>query len=196
MAPKASRNVKNKILDVAHDLLWRDGYKQASVNNMVAKAGVSKGAFFHYFPSKQDLADKVMDSYVSEQVFQSIDKHLSEAHTVKEGLMMWLQDVFDTFGAQGFRGGCMVGNFALEMSDHDEHMRERLKKVFLDWENRLTTHLKREQEKLLMEPRQLARLILAGLQGAIMTSKVHKDRIRSTREFQALAEMIEHMIKG
>ena len=196
MAKAAKKNIRSKIFNVAHDMLWQDGYKEASVNNMVAEAGVSKGAFFHYFPTKQNLADQVMESYVSEQVFKSIDTHLNESNTVKDGLLSWLLDVFQNFEKAEFCGGCMIGNFALEMSDHDDHMRERLKKMFLDWENRITNHLKGEQDKLLMRPRQLARLILSGLQGAILTSKVHKDRIRATREFHALAEMIEHMIKG
>jgi len=196
MAKAAKKNIRSKILNVAHDMLWQDGYKEASVNNMVAEAGVSKGAFFHYFPTKQNLADQVMESYVSEQVFKSIDTHLTEASTVKDGLLSWLFDVFQNFEKADFRGGCMIGNFALEMSDNDDHMRERLKTMFLDWENRITNHLKRDREKLLMQPRQLARLIVSGLQGTILTSKVHKDRIRATREFHALAEMIEHMIKG
>lgn len=197
MAKSAQKkNIRKKILNVAHDMLWQDGYKEASVNNMVAQAGVSKGAFFHYFPTKQHLADRVMDTYISDEVFKSIDTHLSESNTVKDGLLSWLLDVFQAFEKAEFRGGCMIGNFALEMSDHDEHMRERLKTMFLDWENRITNHLKREPDKLLMQPRQLARLILSGLQGTILTSKVHKDRIRATREFHALAEMIEHMIRG
>jgi len=70
MAKAAKKNIRSKILNVAHDMLWQDGYKEASVNNMVAEAGVSKGAFFHYFPTKQNLADQVMESYVSEQVFK------------------------------------------------------------------------------------------------------------------------------
>jgi len=148
MAKAAKKNIRSKILNVAHDMLWQDGYKEASVNNMVAEAGVSKGAFFHYFPTKQNLADQVMESYVSEQVFKSIDTHLTEASTVKDGLLSWLFDVFQNFEKADFRGGCMIGNFALEMSDNDDHMRERLKTMFLDWENRITNHLKRDREKL------------------------------------------------
>lgn len=192
----AKKNIKSKIMNVAHDMLWQDGYKEASVNNMVAAAGVSKGAFFHYFPTKQSLTLKVMDTYVSEQVFRSLDQHMTQEYSAKNGVLAWLLEVFEAFEATGFRGGCMLGNFALEMSDHDEALRERLKTMFLDWENRLTNYLKREPENMLMQPRQLARLIIAGLQGTILTGKVHKDRNRASREFHALAEMIEHMMKG
>ena len=46
-----------------------------------------------------------------------------------------------------------------------------------------------------MEPRQFARLLSSSLQGVMLTVKVHKDKNRAAREFQALAEMIEWMIK-
>jgi len=45
-----------KLLDAAVTTIRHCGYAGASVDDICRAAGVSKGAFFHYFPSKDDLA--------------------------------------------------------------------------------------------------------------------------------------------
>lgn len=44
-----------EILDCAQALFLTRGYDQASLNDVIAEAGLSKGAFYHYFSSKEDL---------------------------------------------------------------------------------------------------------------------------------------------
>lgn len=188
---------KTKILGKAEDMLWKGGYAGTSVNDLVKAAGVSKGAFFHHFPSKDVLTSYILDTYAREELFGPLSRHLSEAHSAKNGLLDWVQDIYMKYEASGFRGGCMLGNFALELADQDEEAREQCKRLFLEWENIINTALKPEADtgKLLMEPRQLARLIITQLQGTLMTVKVHKDKNRAAREFMALAQLVEQLIK-
>jgi TetR/AcrR family transcriptional repressor of nem operon len=47
---------KEKLLDAAFSLIREKGYSSTSVDELCAQAGVSKGAFFHYFKSKDALA--------------------------------------------------------------------------------------------------------------------------------------------
>lgn len=51
--PAASRA---RLLDAARDAFRRDGYAATSVEDLCSAAGVTKGAFFHHFRSKEDLA--------------------------------------------------------------------------------------------------------------------------------------------
>jgi AcrR family transcriptional regulator len=44
-----------EILDWATELFVRRGYDNVSLNDLIADAGVSKGAFYHWFPSKEAL---------------------------------------------------------------------------------------------------------------------------------------------
>lgn len=47
---------KIKLLDSALSVIRRKGYAATTVDDLCATAGVSKGAFFHHFKSKEDLA--------------------------------------------------------------------------------------------------------------------------------------------
>lgn len=57
MAPAAPRSdARQKLLDAAIDVVRRQGYAGTSVDDICRAAGVTKGAFFHHFASKEALA--------------------------------------------------------------------------------------------------------------------------------------------
>ena len=62
MAPAASKpTARTKILGSALAVLRGKGYAATSVDDLCAAAGVTKGAFFHHFKSKEDLAVAAAD---------------------------------------------------------------------------------------------------------------------------------------
>lgn len=48
---------RTELLDIAASLFARSGYSATSVDEIIAQAGLSKGAFYHHFPSKEALLD-------------------------------------------------------------------------------------------------------------------------------------------
>lgn len=54
--PSLALATKTKLLNAALKLVRTNGYEATSVDDLCRDAGVSKGAFFHYFKSKEDLA--------------------------------------------------------------------------------------------------------------------------------------------
>lgn len=55
---KATRDsvpVRDRILAVAMDLFYRQGYRATGINQIIAASGVAKASFYDHFPSKTDL---------------------------------------------------------------------------------------------------------------------------------------------
>jgi AcrR family transcriptional regulator len=68
---------RNEILDCAQALFLARGYDNASLNDVIAEAGVSKGAFYHYFVSKEALLEALAARMAREalaQVQEVLDK--------------------------------------------------------------------------------------------------------------------------
>ncbi|MBN2487834.1 MAG: TetR/AcrR family transcriptional regulator [Methanosarcinaceae archaeon] len=62
---------RNELIDVAEELIIRNGYEQTTVSDIVKDAGVAQGTFYHYFCSKHDVLEAIIARYVE---------------TVKEGI--------------------------------------------------------------------------------------------------------------
>jgi AcrR family transcriptional regulator len=52
---------RNEILDVAYQLVYSKGYEQMTIQDILDKLKISKGAFYHYFKSKQDMLEALCD---------------------------------------------------------------------------------------------------------------------------------------
>lgn len=66
--PARPRNpTAQKILEVAADLMSKQGYNGTSIQAVAAKAGVNKALVFYYFESKDKLFDEVLTRYYTQQ---------------------------------------------------------------------------------------------------------------------------------
>ena len=65
---------RNEILDVAQRLMTTRGYEQMTVQDILDELGISKGAFYHYFSSKQELLEAIIERLLdmSEQMLAPI----------------------------------------------------------------------------------------------------------------------------
>ena len=59
---------KNEILDVAQKLLLTKGYAKTTVNDILNVDGLSKGLFYHYFKSKEQVMDAIIQRIVDAEV--------------------------------------------------------------------------------------------------------------------------------
>lgn len=57
---------RNEILDAAQRIIYTRGYEQMSVQDILDELKISKGAFYHYFPSKQALLTAIIDRMLEE----------------------------------------------------------------------------------------------------------------------------------
>lgn len=69
---------KSEIIDVAEVLFYSKGYESCTINDILKEVGIAKGTFYHYFSSKEDILDAVLDRIIS-QMMTRIHGSLSSA---------------------------------------------------------------------------------------------------------------------
>lgn len=72
MSSKAEDTEKN-ILNTARKHFLKDGFSGASLRNIVKDAGLTTGAFYKYYPTKEALFDALTDPYI-EHIYQIYDR--------------------------------------------------------------------------------------------------------------------------
>lgn len=76
MSEKAEKT-REKILDTAIKHFLRDGFSGASLRSIVKDAGLTTGAFYKYYPTKEMLFDALVNPYV-EHIYEIYDGILAE----------------------------------------------------------------------------------------------------------------------
>lgn len=78
---------KEKLLSEAFRLFVTKGYDRTSMADLAKAANVSKGAFHHYYPRKQDILDACLETYFSDGLPQPREPDVSleeYAHTASK----------------------------------------------------------------------------------------------------------------
>lgn len=76
-----SEETRSRILEAALRLFSQSGYEAASVDDICAAAGVSKGAFYHHFPTKQAVFLQLLDNWLA-----GLDEQFSQARQGAENV--------------------------------------------------------------------------------------------------------------
>jgi AcrR family transcriptional regulator len=90
MTQQRAEETRSHILDAAGELFAERGYDATSVADICAQAGVTKGAFYHHFESKQSVFLELRDRWLT-----PLEAQLSLARDPDETLPQLLQHVAD-----------------------------------------------------------------------------------------------------
>ncbi|MGA2915033.1 MAG: TetR/AcrR family transcriptional regulator [Sedimentisphaerales bacterium] len=76
---------RQKITDAAKNLFSTHGYSQTTIDDIITAAGVTKGAFYHYFKSKEVICCEIIDLMQSEyqNTFESLSKEVNPLEKLK-----------------------------------------------------------------------------------------------------------------
>jgi AcrR family transcriptional regulator len=89
------RSVRERLVDVACRLFAEKGFEGTSVQDVVAAAGVTKGAMYHYFSSKDDLLYEIYGRVLRMQT-ERLEKFAAEESPVEERVRAAATDVVIT----------------------------------------------------------------------------------------------------
>ncbi|MCU7858605.1 MAG: TetR/AcrR family transcriptional regulator [Candidatus Thiodiazotropha sp. (ex Lucinoma kastoroae)] len=175
-------DTKDRILATARELFHGRSYADVGIKEICTLAKVQKGSFYHFFPSKQELAMAVIDDMSDDWAHGFVAEAFDEALPPIERLDYMVDAVYywqkAAKNAEGRMPGCLFGNLALEVSTRDEVLRARLNAVFEKASARFHEALEQAVELGEMPPLDTAATataMLAYLEGVILLAKTRND---------------------
>lgn len=127
-------DTQQRILDSARELIYSRSYADVGVAAICEHAGVKKGSFYHFYPSKRDLTLSVLDAqhlemkeHLMEKSFANDISPLARIDRFGQIAYSFQKQVLNDTGRVL---GCLFGNLATELSTQDESIRLRVEKIF------------------------------------------------------------------
>lgn len=173
---KSRPDTRQALLDAARAQFLRHGYTATGIDQICAAAGITKGALFHYFDSKQALGQAALERWVEDgkRAFGS-GGYLQEPDPLKRALG------FVDFAielSQAGPPGCIAGIFAQELAPTNAKVRATCAKAFTDmsevFERMVAEAKARHAPDAAFDPKSIAQHMFAVFQGAMILARAYQ----------------------
>ena len=132
---------RERLLETALEVIWEHSYASVSVDDICRRAGVLKGSFYHFFPSKAALAVAALEHRWNHQVAPKMEKAFSKKVSPYERLSRYYDFVYENQRIQrarvGRTCGCSFATIGAEQCRDEEQIRLKTMEVF----NRYLGHI-------------------------------------------------------
>jgi TetR/AcrR family transcriptional repressor of nem operon len=172
--------VRRRLLAAGLDLVHAQGFAASGVKDITDAAGVPKGSFYAYFPSKEAFAAAVLDHYWS-GIEARLMPILETEGLAQERITRFFHALADEHEAGDFLLGCLVGNMSLELSGSSEPVRAELVRILDGWGEALTACVRAGQTRsggirVDLDAAELASMLIESWEGAALRGKVTRSR--------------------
>lgn len=178
-----TKDTRTRLLDVAEGLILEQGFAGTSVDAIIGAAGVTKGAFFHHFPTKAALARTLMERYAAADA-EHLETYMERAERLSDDPLQQILIFVGLFEESLAdiavpNPGCLFASYAYEAGLFDEGTLSLIRGSVESWRQRVRAKL--EEVALRYPPRvdvdldSLANLLWVIFEGGFILSRTTAD---------------------
>jgi len=131
----SAESARDRIVNVAMDLFYQQGFRATGINEVIEKSGVAKATFYHHFPTKEALCQVYLEQLRHKEI-SHLDKHIYAAKDALTRFLAPIRSVEPWLKETNFRG-CPFVNIASEVPDFKHPLRKEGLKVYDDAQNKM-----------------------------------------------------------
>ncbi|MEM1393320.1 MAG: TetR/AcrR family transcriptional regulator [Cyanobacteria bacterium P01_H01_bin.150] len=175
-----NRETKQKLLETALDLIWENNYDCVGIVQICTQAGVTKGAFYHYFKSKSDLAAAALEARWL-NIRNSFDRVFSPQNTSLERVDSYCELIISMQVKKHAQTGRVLG--CPFISTGQSTSEDKLRNISIEITERMTKYFTSlvadaQREGLVdkhLNPIDIARYMYVFVQGVLTIGRVKND---------------------
>ena len=201
--PRDGTATRERILTAAQQLMTDQGYAATSVDEVIAASSSSKGAFFHHFQSKADLAGQLIDRYVRDDL-DFLEAGLAAVSDIADpidrviGFLRYYEDRGDELMAE--HSGCLYATVLAELEFSGSDINKAVARATVMW---------REAVVELLEPAFAARRsttdvdldaladhLYTTFEGAYILCRTLEDKTAMRAQLKVMRQLVEALLRG
>lgn len=181
------------LVDAALRVFAEHGYEEATVEDIAAAAGYSKGAYYFHFASKEDIFLELLEQWTSEQTerLKAFDEVTPAAAAILETL-----EAFLSYGEREIAWPRLLVEFWAQARRH-EAIRRGLGQAYAAWRRLLAQAFRRAAHSGLLSPQldpdDAARLVLATHDGVVVEACIDPEAARKVSMRRVLGALLAYL---
>jgi TetR/AcrR family transcriptional repressor of nem operon len=189
-------SARDGLVQAATELMLRNGYVATTVDEICTAAGVTKGAFFHHFPSKEALAETCLHEWPN----RLGELHRSAAYQSLEDPVARLYGAIDLMRDLLLRPdvhkSCLAGTTVQEVSESNPVLREAAQTCFVKGQHFFQSLLDDacRSRGVELDTASLANHWMCTMQGALLLWKASRDDRVIAESFDHLRDYYERLL--
>ncbi len=170
---------RDKLLDAAIGLMRDRGYNATTVDHICVEAGVTKGAFFHHFKSKEAIAEAAVDEWCRRRVARYTEDLGDPSDDPLARIDRWLDGLIESVREPVERPVCLLGMLSQEMAGSNSRMRTVCQAKLEGWTGLVAQLL--DAARRIHAPRrdfdslQIGWMLNSLWQGSLLVAKTRRD---------------------
>ncbi|MEC9368182.1 MAG: TetR/AcrR family transcriptional regulator [Pseudomonadota bacterium] len=192
---------RDRILDVAKTLILARGYSGTSLDDILKASGLTKGAFFYHFRSKNELARALIGKTWAEdhRFFDDMARRAREmSDDPLQAALIFLRLFEEELEANLHSPfSCLFASYLYESEQFDGETRQFLSDGLGQWvsiyESMFAPIFETRQPRIRVTARELAQTIASVLEGGFILSKAQGDSgpsIATARQFREHLKLV------
>ncbi len=131
------------ILQKAFELVYKAGYQATSIDDIIAKTQVTKGAFFYHFKSKDDMGLAMINEVLYPGMQQALIQPLTAGANPVRELYLMMKNLLLANPSFKVKYGCPAINLVEEMAPQNEAFNKALLKLAVNWQGAIEVCLQK-----------------------------------------------------
>lgn len=197
--PRSGEATKTKILDAAEELILSYGYGGTSIEMILEKAGITKGAFFYHFKSKADLAHALARRFdeMDEAVMrEGTDRSERLSRDPLQQLLIFAALMEEhAESISGSDPGCLFAAYCYESGLLDEEIHAIVTRSMNRWRDEMLRKLEAAAEnnppRLAVDLTDVADMITTLFEGAFIMARTLREPSVLTRQVRLYRSYLE-----
>ena len=198
LVPRDGTATRERILRTAERLMTERGYNATSLDQVIAESGSSKGAFFHHFASKSDLALRLTERYVASDLAH-LEAGLSATDDIEDpsarlvALVRFYEDSADALMSE--QSGCLYASVLAEREFTGSEINDLVADATIAWRTAIVgllhPALATHRPDLDIDADALADHLFTTFEGAFILCRTLEDRSAMRAQLRVLRQLLE-----
>jgi TetR/AcrR family transcriptional repressor of nem operon len=192
---------RQRILDAAQNMILSRGFAGTSVDSLIQSLGLTKGAFFHHFDSKNDLAEHLVQRFADDGI-ALFHQFKARAEKFSDDPLQQLLLIINLY-TELFEGltepypGCLLAAYVYEMQLFGDDLKPVITAEFRVIRKELGALIRRIKKRYPpraeVDPRALADMFSSTFEGAFVLSKAFDEPEVTVQQLKLYRTLVESL---